>query len=93
MKHLFLFSIFSLYSSLLSFAIQPNTKFCIDCKFYKNNLFTSSEYGKCSLFSYDVNDYFLVNGNSNDKKNYKYCSVSRNYDHMCGKEGTFYEKK
>jgi hypothetical protein len=39
-------------------------------------------------------DYFLVNGIKNVKpSDYHYCSVSRLYDEMCGKDGKLYEKK
>ena len=70
---------------------QPN--FCIDCKFYIPNDFLfgviGKEFGKCKLY-YDINDDrdFLVTGNKkNIKKEYKYCSICRNNDNMCGKEG------
>jgi hypothetical protein len=40
---------------------------------------------------------FLVTGiNSNSilsEKDYMYCSTARQFNHMCGKEGTFYKKK
>jgi len=67
-------------------------KLCINCKFYRNHFFISSEFGECAFspkekYSY----YYLVNG-KNDIE-YEYCAVSRNNDNMCGKEGKFYEKK
>ena len=70
-------------------------KFCVDCKFYKKESFLSSnKFGKCSLYLYpvDVNKYFLVDG-TNEKKEYMYCSIVRNCEDMCGKEGKFYSKK
>jgi hypothetical protein len=71
--------------------IKP--KLCIDCKHFKKDFFISSEFGKCSLFQHDNdNDKFLVNGDNNHKIDYYYCSVSRKYDSMCGKEGKFYVK-
>ena len=71
---------------------QPN--FCVDCKFYIPNNFlfgtVGKEFGKCKLY-YDINNddkYFLVTGNKkNVKKEYKYCSICRNNDDMCGKQG------
>ena len=78
-------------------ASQIRPKLCIDCKFYTKDFFTSSEFGKCSMFPREKdNDYFLVNGNDNGNNNnieLHYCSTSRKYDNMCGKAGKFYEKK
>jgi hypothetical protein len=86
-----------IYSIILSpfSASQIKPKLCIDCKFYKKeSIFTSNEFGKCSLFLRENdNDYYLVNGVNNNNKEYHYCSTSRKYDDMCGKEGKFYEKK
>jgi len=75
----------------LAYEIKP--KFCIDCKFYRNSIFSSSEFGKCKMFPKEVyNDYFLVNGKKSDNlDDYNYCSVARKFDNMCGKEGKFYE--
>ena len=86
--------IYSIILSPLS-ASQIRPKLCIDCKFYTKNVFTSSEFGKCLLFTKENdNDYFLVNGNNhNHNIEYHYCSTSRKYDDMCGKEGKFYENK
>ena len=75
-------------------ACQNTPKLCINCKFYKKNFFTMSEFGKCSLFPREIdNDSFLVNGIANNKIEYHYCSTSRTFGHMCGTEGKFYEKK
>jgi hypothetical protein len=35
----------------------------------------------------------LVTGIKNKEEFYYFCSTSRNFEHMCGKEGRFYEKK
>ena len=82
-------------SILSSFsASQMKPKFCIDCKFYKKDFFTSTAFGTCTLFPIErENDYFLVNGNNNINNNmqYHYCSTSREFEHMCGKQGKFYE--
>jgi hypothetical protein len=85
-----------IYSIILScfYANQIKPKLCIDCKFYTKKFFTSSEFGKCISFPKDTeNDYFLVNGNNNYNIEYHYCSTSRKYEHLCGEEGKFYEKK
>lgn len=84
--------ILSIFSENL---IKP--KLCIDCKFFIKDFFTSSKFGKCSLFPRDsieeYNKYFLVNGKKNNKNidNY-FCSTAREFDNMCGKEGKLHEK-
>jgi hypothetical protein len=87
-----------IYSTILSpfSASQIRPKFCIDCKFYKKDFFTFSEFGKCSLFPKEKDtDYFLVNGNKKNNNNieYYYCNTARISDNMCGEEGKLYEKK
>ena len=72
--------------------IKP--KFCFNCKYFitDNN---TGKFGKCSLFTKEEkNIYMLVNGISEDKNiEYHYCCVSRETEHMCGKEGKMYKKK
>lgn len=86
-----------IYSIIL--LIFSATKFCINCKYYKKNFFTNSDFGKCSKFikKDNINSmYFLVNGYNNNNYNYEeyyYCTTARQCDHMCGEEGIFYEKK
>jgi hypothetical protein len=71
---------------------QPN--FCVNCKYYIPNDFlfgfVGKEFGKCKLY-YDIKDDdrdFLVTGNKKKIiKQYKYCSICRNNDEMCGKQG------
>jgi hypothetical protein len=84
------FNILSLFSAN---PIKP--KLCVDCKFFTKDVFTTNKFGKCSLFHYEVDDdTFLVDGvKDNGKVRYHYCSTSRKYEHMCGEEGKFYEKK
>jgi hypothetical protein len=88
-------TIFAIYSILLPFSdsqLKPN--FCVDCRFYRKDFFSSSEFGKCALFPKKEEDSsFFVNGNTNDKIEYYFCSTARTSDHMCGKEGKYYEKK
>ena len=76
-------------------ARQNIPNLCVDCKFYKKDFFTFSEFGKCTVFpAENYDEYFLVNGNNNyNNKEYHYCSTARKFDHLCGKEGKFYEKK
>jgi hypothetical protein len=90
---IFYYNILSIISSN-----QNTPKFCKDCKFFKNNFLTGSEYSKCSAFPIieieKDNANFLVNGYKKDsKKEFEYCSIARGYEHLCGKEGKFYERK
>jgi hypothetical protein len=57
-----------------------------------NDFISGNKYGKCSLFPKTEMDIDLVTG---IKKNYKYqfCSIARDYDDMCGKEGKKYINK
>lgn len=85
--------IYTILSSFSATHIKP--KLCVECKFFQKNWFTNNKFGKCYLFPIVENDdYFLVNGIKNVKpSDYHYCSVSRLYDEMCGKDGKLYEKK
>jgi hypothetical protein len=93
MKYISIIVGFIILSQISASRIRP--KFCVDCKFYKKDFFTLSEFGKCTLFPVPKdNDYFLVNGNKNDNNiEYHYCATAREIDRMCGEEGKFYEKK
>jgi hypothetical protein len=70
-------------------------RLCIDCKFFRKNFLTDSGYGKCSLFVRENRiDNYLVNGNKKIPENdYYFCSTARDFDSLCGKEGTYLEKK
>ena len=95
MNYILLCCIFYNTLSIIS-ANQNIPKFCIDCKFFKNNFFTGSEFGKCSFFPIEKKDYpdYLVNGYKKiSKTEYTYCSTARKFEDLCGKEGKFYEKK
>ena len=66
------FSITATSTSTSATSNQIRPKLCIDCKFYKKDFFTSSEFGKCSFFPIEKkNCDFLVTGN-NDNNNKKY---------------------
>lgn len=70
---------------------EVTPKFCVNCKFFINNCINNI-YGKCSLFPMETNiDYFVT---GDDKLiDFNYCSVARNRDDMCGKEGKKYINK
>lgn len=85
--------IFVILCSILlpAFSLKEITpKFCINCKFFKKDLGSDDKYAKCLFFTnikYD-NDY-LVNGLK--IIDYHYCSIARNNDNMCGKEGKMFK--
>ena len=70
---------------------KENINFCINCKylipdsfFFKNN-----DFAKCALYNNvkDDNNY-LVTGKIKKKNiEYTYCSICRDHEDMCGKEG------
>jgi len=98
MKYIFMTICTVILSIFSAYEIKP--KLCIDCKFFrKPNFSIDNKFGKCSFFpdkkDYDDDDMeFLVTGIKKNKKEfYYYCSTSRKYEDMCGKEGRFYEKK
>ena len=74
---------------------KPN--FCINCKFFKKDLFTRNIYAKCALFpkdDYSYNKDYLVDGFEKiNKVDYYYCSTARNIDSMCGEKGNLYMHK
>ena len=79
----------------ITYAIETKPKLCINCKFFQKDFFTINKFGKCALFPIkdQKNEYFLVDGKDNEKKDYYFCSTARNFDVMCGAEGKLYEKK
>jgi hypothetical protein len=85
-----------LYTSLQS--PIPTTRLCKNCKFFLPNdpfFGIGNEYSKCALFvNVQDDDHSLVTGKkSNPKTEYRYCSIARKYEYMCGKEGKFYKRK
>ena len=93
MKYLFFIICSIILSPFLARQIKP--KFCVDCKHFKKNSFNTNKYGQCTLFVIEEqDDYFLVDGNTNDNNiKYHYCRIARKFDNMCGEEGKFFEKK
>ena len=93
MTYLFLILLSILLSPFSASKLTPNKpKLCIDCKFFKKDLF-SNKYGKCSMFIIkDDNKSFLVDGIDRTRIEYQYCAVARKYDYMCGEEGKLYVK-
>jgi hypothetical protein len=76
---------------------KPN--FCKDCKYFisSDTLFfpSSTEFGRCKLFPREPeNDNYLVTGEKIESKTeYKYCSIIRNNNNLCGIEGKLFEIK
>lgn len=83
-----------IFGAILSTCSATPVKLCIDCKHFKSSFFIGNEFCKCTMFPIVENDeYFLVDGVKRKKNDYNYCSISRLYDEMCGKDGKLYEKK
>lgn len=77
-------------SILLSvFSLKEIPHFCKNCKFFRNDFLLGNKYGKCSLFQELDDPDFLVTG----KGEYLFCSIVRDNDDKCGKEGKMYEEK
>ena len=75
--------------------IKP--KLCVNCKFFTNSFIMDNKYGRCSLFQItetetktDI-DYFVTG--IKRKNRLQFCSIARDYDDMCGKEGKRYINK
>ena len=93
MKNIFVIICSIIIMSVFSLnEIKPNI--CINCKFFMNNFISGNKYGKCSLFPKTETkmDVDLVTGIKKDTK-YQFCSIARDYDDMCGKEGKKYIQK
>jgi len=67
-------------------------KLCVNCKFFMKNVISGNTYGKCSFFPKTEMNIDLVTGIKTDSK-YHYCSIARDYDDMCGKQGKQYVHK
>ena len=87
-------------------AENPETRFCVNCKFrvIPHPIYDSLniEYAKCKLFpkkkvldentNVNVNTNYLVTGqNYKSNMEYHYCSTARMSDNMCGEEGAYYK--
>ena len=87
MKYIFTLLSLLFFQVLSLNVIKP--KLCVNCKhFITDN--DSDKFAKCSLFTQkEKNDvYMLVNGIHEGKNiDYHYCSVLRELEHRCGKEG------
>lgn len=82
-----------LVSILLSVsALEP--KLCKNCKHFIPHP-RDIKFSKCSLFpKLQEENYALIDNIVFDiHVEYFYCSITRNYNHMCGKKGKKYEEK
>ncbi len=68
------------------------SKFCVNCKFH----ITADEllYSKCNLYqkftkSAQIN-YLVTGQNSSEEIDYNYCTIARQFEDMCGKNGSKY---
>jgi hypothetical protein len=73
-------------------SLKPN--FCYNCKYLIKDS-ENIEFSKCSIYPIIREDHnYLVTGIiKNNEIEYTYCSIARNSDVMCGKEGKKYKRK
>jgi len=86
---------FVLLLHLLAEALSMSSKLCVNCKFFRNDLFQDDKFGKCMKFpKVDDIDYFLVTGEKpSNKVDYQYCSIVRKYNPECGTDAKLFEPK
>ena len=84
--------LFILFPFLLVVSLDKRP--CVKCKHFRGTPLME-KYGTCSLFP-KVNevDYFLETGVKKYKRKlHEYCSIIRQYNPECGKEGKLFEKR
>lgn len=92
MNYILIIIYYTIFSTFSTESTKP--KLCINCKHFRQDFLSGSQFGKCALFPIiKYYDYSLVNGKDPDIIGYEYCSIMRNYDSYCGKEGKLYEEK
>jgi len=80
----------SIILPILSFK-EVKPKLCINCKYFITDNKTG-KFGKCSLFPQKEGKInVLVNGINEEE--YRYASIARERNDMCGEEGNMYKKK
>jgi hypothetical protein len=97
MKLIFtIMSVISILPTMLCSFTSNKPNFCVNCTHFRGSLF-GSKFGKCSLFpvieNVDNGDYLVDGTTKKPTVDYKYCSVVRTYDSMCGEKGKMYEEK
>lgn len=79
------------YVSYVS-AFKPNL--CINCKYFKKDIFSAPKYGKCALFPIVIEDdnYEVTGIVMSQKIDHQFCSIVRRHGE-CGQEGRLFEPK
>jgi hypothetical protein len=73
-------------------------KFCVDCEHFLPQI-NGATYGKCKAFPRTdtlkkvETDYMVSGFFSEAEVEYFYCSSAREYEHMCGRNGTKFQGK
>lgn len=81
------------YFLILLFLTSANSiNLCVNCKHFKGSFF-GNQYGTCAKLTKvkDENNEYVDGSFPIKKIENEYCSVARKYDHLCGKEGKFFE--
>jgi hypothetical protein len=73
-------------------AFKPNL--CINCKFFKKDIFSQPKYGKCTLAPIVLEDdnYEVTGIVASEKIEHQFCSIVRRHGE-CGKEGRLFEPR
>ena len=84
----------SILLSILSSISALEPKLCKNCKHFIPHP-RDIKFSKCSLFpKLQEDNYILIDNIVLDiPVEYFHCSITRNYNHMCGKKGNKYEEK
>ena len=77
----------SILLSLLQSVSALEPKLCKNCNYFIPHP-RDLKFSKCSLFPKLQEDNIVLD----ILVDYYYCSITRNYNHMCGKKGNKYEK-
>lgn len=88
----------SILFSFFPFIQCYKPKFCINCKYLipDNVLGSQSLYSRCLKFpkkSQNNVDYLVSGERKKDFTIYYYCTIARDQEDMCGKEGKGYRRK
>lgn len=65
-------------------------KICKNCKHFQRDWIFGCKFSKCKSFDVETTD--LITGEKTINRE-MYCSVARNYNHLCGTEGKRFEEK
>lgn len=73
--------------------IKPN--FCFNCKYFIKDDGGDDRFAKCSLYPIikEDNSYLVTGIDRQENVDYNYCTIARNSEKMCGKDGNMHKRK